>query len=244
MPRFKGSCGCYNRQDARELGLAAAIVWNDMLDRAEHFGANPMWYDQKDAAERLGISESAMGRAVEKLVDVGRITKKRGYRPNSTITTTWVTVIAEEDGGYDGSRNPDLTVPRNPDLTVPILNETEERDLEKVAGSAGSPTDSPNDGSKDLRVVYLRVNPSGKKGAWKSQKVYSTKEEVDKLDEMGEDDYVDFKHWKSPNWVGDEDRAKFKRMKVKLVQPDVVDEDEIIKDDGKKYKVIKGGVCY
>ena len=37
MPRFKGSCGCYNREDARTIGLVPAIVWNDMLDRSEHF---------------------------------------------------------------------------------------------------------------------------------------------------------------------------------------------------------------
>ena len=91
-------------------------------------------------------------------------------------------------------------------------------------------------------VVYLRVNPSGR--AWKSQKVYSSEEEVDRLESMDGEDYIDFKHWKSPNFVGDDSRAKFKRMKVKLVQPDVVDEDEVVKEDGKKYKKIKGGVCY
>lgn len=127
MPKFKGSCGCYNRNDAREIGLVPAIVWNDILDRSEQFDTNPMWYDQKDAAERLGISDSSIGRAVEKLVSCGRITKRRGYRPGTTISTTWITIV-EEEGGQEGSRNPDLTVPRNPDLTIPIYKDTNNKD--------------------------------------------------------------------------------------------------------------------
>ena len=125
MPRFKGSCGCYNRQDARELGLAPAIVWNDMIDRAEHFDMNPMWYDQKDAAERLGMSETTLKRSADKLVEAGRISKKKGYRPGTTVSTTWVTILEED---YDTSRKSDLTLPSKSDLTLPIYNETEERD--------------------------------------------------------------------------------------------------------------------
>lgn len=127
MPRFKGSCGCYNRQDARELGLAPAIVWNDMIDRAEHFDMNPMWYDQKDAAERLGMSETTLKRAADKLVEAGRITKRKGYRPGTTTSTTWVTILEED---YDTSRKSDLTLPRKSDLTLPILKETKENETE------------------------------------------------------------------------------------------------------------------
>lgn len=137
MPRFKGSCGCYNRQDARELGLAPAIVWNDMLDRAEHFDANPMWYDQRDAAERLGIPERTMARAVEKLVEAGRISKKRGYRPKTTVQTTWVTILGDEecDGRF---RNHDLADSETTDLADSILKETKERDsLLEVAKEGG-----------------------------------------------------------------------------------------------------------
>lgn len=127
MPRYKGSCGCYNRQDARELGLAPAIVWNDMLDRSEHFDANPMWYDQRDAAERLGISERTMARAVDKLVEAGRISKKRGYRPKTTIQTTWVTILEGEE--CDGKfRNHDLANSETTDLADSILYETKKRD--------------------------------------------------------------------------------------------------------------------
>ena len=126
MPRFKGSCGCYNRDDARKYGLVAAIVWNDMLDRSEHFGINPMWYDQKDAAERLGIPERTLYRGVDTLVEAGRIAKKKGYRPGTTISTTWVTINEEESVAVPGTT--DLAVPRNDDLAVPILNDTKEPD--------------------------------------------------------------------------------------------------------------------
>lgn len=133
MPRFKGSCGCYNREDARQLGLAAAVVWNDMLDRAEHFDANPMWYDQKEAANRLGMSETSLKRAVDKLVDAERITKRKGYRPGTTISTTWITIF--ENVNSDTSRKSDLTLPRKSDLVLPILKDTKETDLLADEGS-------------------------------------------------------------------------------------------------------------
>lgn len=223
MPKYKGTCGCYNRQDARELGLTSAVVWNDMLDRSEHFDINPMWYDQKDASERLGIPERSMNRAVERLVEAGRIEKKKGYRPGTTISTTWVTILEPSVGG---SRNDDLAVPRNDDLAVPILKETKERDSQGVTA----------------RVVYLRVNPSGR--AWKSQKVYSTDEEIERLENTNPEDNIEFKHWKSPKMVGDDSKAKFKYMKAKLIQPDVVDEEEMVEYGGKKYKTVPGGEVY
>lgn len=122
MPRYKGSCGCYNREDARTIGLVPAIVWNDMLDRSEHFDINPMWYDQKDAAERLGIPERTLYRAVDTLVEVGRIAKKKGYRPGTTISTTWITINESESVAVPGTTH--LAVPRNDDLAVPIYKET------------------------------------------------------------------------------------------------------------------------
>lgn len=218
MPRYKGTCGCYNRQDARELGLVPAIIWNDMLDRSEHFDANPMWYDQKDAAERLGIPERTLYRAVDTLVEAGRIMKKKGYRPGTTTTTTWITIVEEDNVAVPGTT--DLAVPRNDDLAVPILKETKERDSQGVTA----------------RVAYFRVNPSGR--AWKSQKIYTTAEEVEKLEATNPDSNVDFKYWKSPKFVGDEDKAKFKYMKAKLIIPDVVEEE-----DPEEYKMINGERC-
>ena len=96
MPRFKDSCGCYNREDARKFGVVPAIVWNDMLDRAEHFNMNPMWYDQCDAGDRLGIPRQTINRAVKTLEEYGRIKTKLGYRPGTTVTTTWVTINADD----------------------------------------------------------------------------------------------------------------------------------------------------
>ena len=122
MPRFRGSCGCYNREDARTIGLVPAIVWNDMLDRSEHFGINPMWYDQKDAAERLGIPERTLYRAVDVLVEAGRIAKKKGYRPGTTTSTTWVTINEEGSVAVPGTTH--LAVPGTTHLAVPILNDT------------------------------------------------------------------------------------------------------------------------
>ena len=122
MPRFRGSCGCYNREDARTIGLVPAIVWNDMLDRSEHFGINPMWYDQKDAAERLGIPERTLYRAVDVLVEAGRIAKKKGYRPGTTTSTTWVTINEEVSVAVPGTTH--LAVPGTTHLAVPILNDT------------------------------------------------------------------------------------------------------------------------
>lgn len=121
MPRFKGSCGCYNRDDARTIGLVPAIVWNDILDRSEQLDSNPMWYDQKEAANRLGIPERSMYRAVDKLAEIGRITKKKGYRPNSRVSTTWIT-IQEAQNGEPGTTL--LAVPRKSDLAVPIYKDT------------------------------------------------------------------------------------------------------------------------
>lgn len=137
MPRYKGSCGCYNKHDAREIGLIPAIVWNDILDRSEHLDTNPMWYDQKDAADRLGIPERSMYRAVEKLMEVGRITKKKGYRPGTTVTTTWITIIEDSDLVERKTQNGEpgttlLAVPRNCDLAVPILKDTNTNDTNSL----------------------------------------------------------------------------------------------------------------
>lgn len=205
MPKYKGSCGCYNREDARELGLATAVVWNDILDRSEHFDSNPMWYDQKMASERLGIPNQTISRCIKTLEEVGRIKADGGYRPKSTIRTTWITVVNEGLGENLIPQNGEPKVPQNGET---ILYETEKRDS-----------------GQDLPVVvFLRVNPSGK--AWKSQRVYSTQEEVDRLEESDPDDTIDFKYWKSPKMVGDDSRAKFKRTKAKLIQPDIQDEPE------------------
>ena len=177
MPRYRGTCGCYNRQDARELGLAPAIVWNDMLDRSEHFNINPMWYDQKDAAERLGIPERSMNRAVERLVEAGRIEKKKGYRPGTTTSTTWVTIIEEESVG--GSRNDDLA--------VPILKETKENDTDTI-GISNVKASSEETIRMKPEVLYTRT-----KSIFKQRKDIDRKQCVEgirKLQERLEDEDI------------------------------------------------------
>lgn len=207
MPRFKDASGCFNKEDARELGLTAAVVWYDILNSSELFETNPIWYDQRKAGDRLGISYQTISRAIKTLEEVGRISVRVGYRPNSTIKTTWITIFVE---GLDEHQKSQNEISKKSQNEISILKETKKED-----NIAVSPV-----------VVFLRINPSGKLNGWKSQRVYSTQEEVDRLEAMDPDDNVDFKFWKAPKMVGDDTRAKFKRLKAKLVQPDVQDEEE------------------
>ena len=127
MPKFKGSCGCYNRDDARLFGLAPAVVWNDMLDRSEHFNINPMWYDQCEASERLGIPRQTINRAVKVLEDAGRIKTRIGYRPNTSITTTWINIISEESQTGD-NLDAQNEHPKDAQNEHPIYKETNTTD--------------------------------------------------------------------------------------------------------------------
>lgn len=150
MPKFKGSCGCYNRQDARDLGLAPAIVWNDLLDRAEHFDENPMWYDQNDAAERLGMDRRAVNRAITKLNTIGRIEKKIGYRPGSSVTTTWVTI--KEDVSI-------LEVPKRASRKYqnehPIINDTNINNTDTASQPKVAPQTSRKKSEFNLLIEKL-----------------------------------------------------------------------------------------
>lgn len=185
MPRYRGTCGCYNRQDARELGLASAIVWNDILDRSEHFDINPMWYDQKDAADRLGMSETSLKRAVDKLVEAGRIAKRKGYRPGTTVSTTWITIF--ENVNDDTSRKSDLTLPRKSDLALPILKETKENDTDTIE-IPNVETSSEETIRMKPEVLYTRT-----KSIFKQRKDVDRKQCVDgirKLQERLEDEDI------------------------------------------------------
>lgn len=236
MPRYRGSCGCYNRQDARELGLVPAIVWNDMLDRSEHFNTNPMWYDQKAAATRLGIEYHRLNRAVKTLEEAGRIKTAGGFRPNSVIKTTWITILAEDtdpseisNSNFRNEQNGDFGNEQN---EISILKETKEKETHSEVRAVGTQEDNVEQTAPV--VVYFRVNPSGR--AWKSVKVYSTEEEVDKLESTNPESNIEFKYWKSPKFVGDDSKAKFKYMKAKLIQPDIAEEEA-------EYKVVNGTRC-
>lgn len=96
MPRFKGACGCYNKEDATKFGLATAVIWFDILNHSEIHNINPVWYDQRRASERTGIPYRTIGDAINKLEEAGRLKKKIGYRPGTTTRTTWIEILVED----------------------------------------------------------------------------------------------------------------------------------------------------
>lgn len=157
MPKFKGSCGCYNREDARTIGLVPAIVWNDILDRAEHFDMNPMWYDQCDAGERLGIPRQTINRAVKTLEDVGRIKTKLGYRPGTTTTTTWINIISEESqtGDILDAQNEH---PKDAQNEHPIYKETNNN----TDNTMSAPRMKPSALRQELARIFKASDPSKK----------------------------------------------------------------------------------
>ena len=171
MPKFKGSCGCYNREDARTIGLVPAIVWNDMLDRAEHFDMNPMWYDQCDAGERLGIPRQTINRAVKTLEDVGRIKTKLGYRPGTTTTTTWINIISEESqtGDILDAQNEH---PKDAQNEHPIYKETNN----DTNNTMSAPRMRPSALRQELARIFKSSDPSKKQS---TQSVAQLQERID-----------------------------------------------------------------
>lgn len=171
MPKFKGSCGCYNREDARTIGLVPAIVWNDMLDRAEHFDMNPMWYDQCDAGERLGIPRQTINRAVKTLEDVGRIKTKLGYRPGTTTTTTWINIISEESqtGDILDAQNEH---PKDAQNEHPIYKETNN----DTDNTMSAPRMKPSALRQELARIFKASDPSKKQS---TQSVARIQERID-----------------------------------------------------------------
>lgn len=171
MPKFKGSCGCYNREDARTIGLVPAIVWNDMLDRAEHFDMNPMWYDQCDAGERLGIPRQTINRAVKTLEDVGRIKTKLGYRPGTTTTTTWINIISEESqtGDILDAQNEH---PKDAQNEHPIYKETNN----DTDNTMSAPRMKPSALRQELARIFKASDPSKTRS---TQSVAQLQERID-----------------------------------------------------------------
>ena len=205
MPRFKGASGCYNKHDARELGLAAAVIWNDVLDRAEQFDAQKIWYDQKTASDRLGIPNQTISRSLQTLQDAGRIKVEGGYRPNSSVRTTWIT-IADEYLEDDLGENliPQNGEPKESHFGEPILKETKEKDTDIIG--------IPNVETIRMKpeVLYTRT-----KSVFKQRKDVDRKQCVDgirKLQErLGDEDILAFASYcateaKSNPIVGDDGR--------------------------------------
>lgn len=216
---MKDTVLAFNRELAKELGVSAALLYQELQrkffywkSQGELNANGEFWCDQKDIGEWILLHPNNVGIAAKKLEEFGLITRRTGYRPNSTITTTWWKAVIPEIN--------ETVIPRNQRNSDSHIKADTKADTTAESSSVGDPV-----------IVFLRVNPSGK--AWKSQRVYSTQEEVDRLEESDPDDTVDFKYWKSPKMVGDDARAKFKRTKAKLIQPDVQEEpDEINQIEG------------
>lgn len=220
MPKYRGSCGCYNREMAKEYGVIAAIVYNDIEDKFDYYEKEGeledgyFYLSQTNRADALAIPRKSYGQALTKLEESGLLVKKIGYKPGTTTRATWVKLIRDDEGDSFS------------------LGENDQSRLGENDQSIYNETKKPDSTAEMPVVVFLRVNPSGKKNGWKSQRVYSTQEEVDRLESMDPEETIDFKFWKSPRMVGDDTRAKFKRLKAKLVQPDVQDEDDTEDTEG------------
>lgn len=202
----------FSREFARQYGVNAALVYQEIYRKYFYWKSQGklvddfFWCDQNTMADWLLLSRSTLARVVKTLKDAGLIETETHYKPGSSETTTWWKITEWDSSTSHG----DTSCEMSQNDTSHIKADTESNSAE------GSPI-----------VVFLRVNPSGRPNGWKSQRVYSTREEVDRLESMGPDDNIDFKFWKSPKMVGDDARAKFKRLKVKLVQPDVQEEEEV-----------------
>lgn len=220
----------FNREMAQEYGVTAALIYQEL--KRKHFYWERQgklvdgffWCDQAVIADWVLVHNNTASKAIKQLEDAGLIERKVSYRPGTTTTTTWWKV---KDGVTPGVTK--TVTPRSHKNSDSYIKATTE------ATTGAREENTP-------RVVYLRVNPSGR--AWKSQKVYSTDEEIERLENTNPEDNIEFKHWKSPKMVGDDSKAKFKYMKAKLIQPDVVDEEEMVEYGGKKYKTVPGGEVY
>lgn len=138
MPRFKDACGCYNKSDAAQFGLATAVVWFDILNHAEIHNINPVWYDQKRASERLGIPCSTVSDSINKLTEAGRLKKKVGYRPGTVVKTTWLEIIAED---LDGNQKSGDRISKKSDSRISILKDNNIKNIETSKEKSSSSLD-------------------------------------------------------------------------------------------------------
>ena len=133
MPRFKGSCGCYSREAALELGLPAAILLNWLEDKYTHYDKKGelvdgmFWADQTGVADELAFEIKMLYRAIEKLEEHGILIKRVGYRPNSTVKTTWWGLVeyipGEKSMGVSESTKMGVSI-ESTKMGVSILNNT------------------------------------------------------------------------------------------------------------------------
>lgn len=209
----------FNRELAKELGVTAALLYQELQRKFFYWQSQGklndegmFWCDQGEIADWILVHPNTVSKAAKDLEDAGLIKKKVSYRPGTVTPTTWWGLLNTES---------------TPNVDTGNHNNCENH----IKANTKADTTAESTFVGDPVIVFLRVNPSGK--AWKSQRVYSTQEEVDRLEESDPDETIDFKYWKSPKMVGDDARAKFKRTKAKLIQPDVKEEpDEVNQIEG------------
>lgn len=141
MPKYSGSCGCYNREAALELGLPAAILLNWLEDKYTHYERKGVlvdgmfWTDQSSLADELAFEIKMLYRAIEKLEEKGILIKRVGYRPGTTVKTTWWGLVehisGEQSMGVSESTKMGVSI-ESTKMGVSILNDTNEQNQEGV----------------------------------------------------------------------------------------------------------------
>lgn len=152
MPRFKDACGCYNKSDAAQFGLATAVVWFDILNHAEIHNINPVWYDQKRASERLGIPCSTISDSINKLTEAGRLKKKVGYRPGTTVKTTWLEIIAED---LDGNQKSGDRISKESGGRISILKDNNNKNTNTASQPKVAPQTSRKKSEFNLTIEKI-----------------------------------------------------------------------------------------
>ena len=127
MPKFKGSCGAYSKEDALELGLTAAVIWNDILNRAEWLNTTKIYYEQNKAGDRLGIPRQTINTNLKKLESSGRIIVSGGYIPNTSIRTTFIEITDDyisdnsDDNELDDNQEAENGIPKEAENGIPYI---------------------------------------------------------------------------------------------------------------------------
>lgn len=127
MPRFKGSCGAYSKEDALELGLTAAVIWNDILNRAEWLDTTKIYYEQNKASDRLGIPRQTINANLKKLESSGRIIISGGYIPNTSIRTTFIEITEDyvsdssDDNELHDNQEAENGIPKEAENGIPYI---------------------------------------------------------------------------------------------------------------------------
>lgn len=93
---MKDTTLAFNRELAQELGISAALLYQE-LQRKQFYWREQgrlneegmFWCDQKAIGDWILLHPNNVSKAAKVLEDAGLIVKKVGYRPGTTITTTW-----------------------------------------------------------------------------------------------------------------------------------------------------------